>query len=206
MKISVFYHVFQAPGWEYIYQSQIHRLYSSGIVKNSNHFFIGVAGKEPLPYIPKKANVKHHLDCSSEAPTLCDLHNQMMQNSEDGIVMYIHTKGVHNKSLQTDAWRLYMEYFLIDKWKICVDVLKLHPCAGVQLNTNPSLHYSGNMWWAQSQHIRSLPSPCGESRSGCEFWVCSSLNKSHRSAWCLHSPPDGMNLYASTIQPKHYVD
>jgi hypothetical protein len=205
MKISLFYHVYQASGWEYVYQSQIHRLYSSGLVKNTDYLFIGVSGKQALPYIPKRAHVKHHVDHSSEAPTLCELHNQTINNYDEGNVMYIHTKGVSNKSLQTDAWRLYMEYFLIDKWEECAELLNCHPCVGVHMNSDPHLHFSGNMWWARSDYIRSLASPCLESRSGCEFWICSSVKAQNSSAWCIHEPPGGMNLYASIIQPKHYM-
>ncbi len=213
MSIAVFYHVFQSQGWEMLYQNQIHRLYASGLLKHSDHLHIGVAGSAPLPYIPKRANIKHHKDCSSEGPTLLDIHNYALSTKPAQKILYIHTKGVSKGSLQVDAWRLYMEYFLIDKWAECTILLDSHPCVGAQLRSkhlwphsgDVPLHYSGNMWWATAEHIAQLSPSYLSNRGNCEFWLCSSFSPKADSPYCVHSLPEETNMYAQIVQPKHYM-
>lgn len=206
-KISVFYHVFQAEGWEFLYQNQIHRLHASGLHGQIESIKICVSGEKELPYVPKKAEVIRNEDSSSEASTLRRAWEFSKNCVGTNNILYMHTKGVYNKSIQTDAWRLYMEYFLIDRWHECLAILKEHPCCGVQFHRNYHFpHFSGNMWWATSDHIASLNDNQLQSRAGCEFWICSSFSAGTDKPYCMHMPPDGMNLYHSIIQPKHYMD
>jgi len=204
--IAIFYHVFQADGWELMYQSQIHRLHASGLHEQADTIKICISGNKDLPYIPKKAEVIRNQDTSSEASTLKELWQYAKTCSTNTKILYMHTKGISNKSLQTDAWRLYMEYFLLDQWESCLEILKSHPCCGVQFHRNYHFpHFSGNMWWATSEHVASLNDDQLKHRAGCEFWVCSSFAPGTDKPYCMHMPPDAMNLYHSIIQPKHFI-
>jgi hypothetical protein len=207
--IAIFYHVFQTNGWEWMYQSQIHRLYASGLYKQADTFKICISGDKELPYIPEKAEIVRNQEMSSEASTLREMWQYAKTCCDNTRILYMHTKGIYNKSLQTDAWRLYMEYFLLDRWEHCLEILKSHPCCGVQLHnkktTHPPPHFSGNMWWATSEHIASLDVDYIKDRASTEFWICSSFAPETDKPYCMHMPEGGVNLYSWLIQPKHYM-
>jgi hypothetical protein len=100
-------------------------------------------------------------------------------------VLYIHTKGITGEiNPCIEDWVSYMIYFLINKWRICVDKLNDYVSVGVDLRDYPTLHYSGNVWWTTSNHILSLPqphdfanigkypNPLNSPRHNQEFWIC----------------------------------
>jgi len=100
-------------------------------------------------------------------------------------ILYIHTKGITGTINDCiEDWVSYMIYFLIGKWNICIETLKNFSTVGVDLRDYPTLHYSGNFWWATSNHIVSLPeprdfaniqkypNPLHSPRHNQEFWIC----------------------------------
>lgn len=59
-----------------------------------------------------------------------------------------------------NLWRKYMEYFIIDKYQTCIDILDQgFDACGTQLMKWPrtdQYHFSGNFWWAKSEYIKKL--------------------------------------------------
>jgi hypothetical protein len=111
-------------------------------------------------------------------------------------VLYIHTKNVGKEINPCIEDQIeYMLYFLVNKWDECLESLVDQDACGVDLRTEPILHYSGNFWWATSNHIRSLPSPVefnnlskypnplNSIRHNQEFWICHYTNKKYHSLW-----------------------
>jgi len=83
-------------------------------------------------------------------------------------------------------WRNYMLYFLVEKYKICLDILKTYDTCGVDLRLDPVEHYSGNFWWSTANHINNLPefkdmNIILSERHKAEFWICS--NGKHNNLW-----------------------
>jgi hypothetical protein len=88
-----------------------------------------------------------------------------------------------------------MLYFNVTQWKICIEKLQTNSTCGVDLREMPTLHYSGNFWWAKSQYIATLPepvlfnnlekypNPLQSLRHNQEFWICYDKNKNHVSLW-----------------------
>jgi hypothetical protein len=92
---------------------------------------------------------------------------------ENTYTLYFHTKGItsslrhfkndpHEINLYRNYqyWRHYLNYGVLEKWQECVDALDNgYDVAGINFQTYPHTHYSGNFWWANSNHIASLPNP-----------------------------------------------
>ena len=120
------------------------------------------------------------------------LHTFCQSQTETVNVWYIHSKGVSRSDwpiiaaikswTHITAWRKFMEYFLITKYQTCVEKLETYDTCGANLRTYPQLHYSGNFWWATSDHIKKLPSRIGSNYLDPEMWICSVGSKHH----CLH--------------------
>ena len=60
MKIAIFYHVAQIGMGAFIYQQQLHRLYTSGLIEAADYIHFGVNGDQELFNIPSKAIVKQN--------------------------------------------------------------------------------------------------------------------------------------------------
>lgn len=97
-------------------------------------------------------------------------------------ILYLHTKGVTTPDNPCiDDWRKYMTYFNINQYEKCLYSLNQYDSCGVDLVDDPTLHYSGNIWWANSSYIKKLPtineikfpktSPILSIRHNAEFWI-----------------------------------
>jgi len=171
MKIAIFYHIAQMGMSAFIYQQQLHRLYTSGLIEAADYIHFGVNGDNELFNAPDKAKVKYNSKqyWNTEKETLLDLRDFCKEN-EDYKVLYFHTKGATKDELCVQSWRLMMEYFVIDKWKECVKELDEYTCVGIQMcrvgpsiypdgtikEENPTIVYAGNFWWANAFYINRL--------------------------------------------------
>jgi len=55
MKLAIFYHISQIGLGAFYYQSQIHRLYTSGLISQASHIHFGVNGDQELFNVPENA-------------------------------------------------------------------------------------------------------------------------------------------------------
>lgn len=192
MKIAIFYHIAQMGLGAFIYQQQLHRLYTSGLIEAADYIHFGVNGDQELFNVPLKATIKQNENWKEETETLLDLKNFSEKNL-DYKILYFHTKGVSKGTLIANAWRLMMEYFVIDKWKDCVKMLDDYDCVGSNLNpvgetiwsdgtsTKPiqgTYNFTGNFWWANSKHIQTLDHKFlySDYRIDRELWIGSNSN------------------------------
>lgn len=109
----------------------------------------------------------------TENATSRKIYNDAKNSTEDYYVLYFHTKGVtstlrhfHNDPREMNSfrtyqyWRHYLNYGVLEKWKNCIETLDSgYDTAGVNYQTYPHPHYSGNFWWSKVSHIRTLPDP-----------------------------------------------
>jgi hypothetical protein len=104
---------------------------------------------------------------------------------------YFHTKGVSRGPLESPPpirvgeeqrvvprttfynTRRNMDYFILEKHDICTWWLGHgYDAVGTALSRHPALHFSGNFWWATSEHLSRLP-PLRDSYYGAEMHICS---------------------------------
>jgi hypothetical protein len=71
--------------------------------------------------------------------------------------LYIHTKGTTAISITQHTWRQIMMYWLVDKYKICIDILSRgFNTIGIFYSPYPKKHYSGNFFWFDSEYLKKL--------------------------------------------------
>jgi hypothetical protein len=100
-----------------------------------------------------------------EKPYLVEVQKYALMCVKKTPLLYLHSKGVTRQGninipghVSTDNWRQFMQYFLIKKWKSCLHLVCTgSDTVGCNYNEEPSPHYSGNFWWATSDHIANLP-------------------------------------------------
>ena len=192
MKIAIFYHIAQMGMSAFIYQAQLHRLYASGLIQAADYIHFGVNGDQELFNVPDKVVIKTNTYWKEETETLISLRDFALENP-DYKILYIHTKGASKNTLNSQSYRLMMEYFVIDKWKKCVKYLNDYDCVGqtwivngdtilsngeVIHNTKNVGHFSGNFWWANASYINKLDNTYLESgyRLDREFWIGTGKN------------------------------
>lgn len=217
MKLAIFYHTFQNQISAFIYQQQINRLFVSGLMKETDYFHIGVNGNQEMFYTPPKAKVVYNQNWKEETETMIALKDFAYENP-DYKILYFHMKGASKGTLVSNAWRLMMEHFVIDKWKECVYELNTYDCIGANLNpvgetlwcdgttTKPvegTYNFTGNFWWANSKHIQTLDHKflCSDYRIDRELWIGSNPNSNPKSIY----QPGIFDSYTHFYQEDDYV-
>ena len=102
-------------------------------------------------------------------------------NGEKVNVLYLHTKGISyskgtNIYNNVNDWIQYMLYYLVQNYKTCVKMLKEYDTVGVNYLSSPNHHWSGNYWWATSEHIASLDVDFLTKKHDAEWWCLSKEN------------------------------
>lgn len=197
MKIAIFYHIAQMGLGAFIYQSQIHRLYTSGLIQAADYIHFGVNGDQELFNVPEKAKIKRNTNWKEETETLIALKDFAEENP-DYKILYFHTKGASKSTLNSQSWRLLMEYFVIDKWQDCVSYLNDYDSVGhcwavlgdtvwsngeLTTNVNHVGHFPGNFWWANASYIQRLNHQYLNTsyRLDREFWIGTGENYKFKS-------------------------
>jgi hypothetical protein len=216
MKIAIFYHIGQIGIGAFVYINQVHRLYASRLIKEADYIHFGVNGNQELFNVPDKAKVIYNQNHKEETETLMSLRDFCKQNP-DYKVLYFHTKGVSKESMNAESWRLMMEYFVIDRWKECVEYLNDYDVVGSNLKVlGPTTwsdgtqtwekagtqHFVGNFWWANASYVNTLDDEFLKSdfRLDREFWIGTGDGKMKS----LYQPED-YEPYTYFYQEKDYV-
>ena len=107
----------------------------------------------------------------TENYTMRKIYDHAKSSSSPELICYIHQKGITRtikyNSLDMESikryyyWRQYLNWGVIKNWKRCVETIEKEgiDVAGINFNFKPSPHYSGNFWWASTDHIKALPDP-----------------------------------------------
>jgi len=102
---------------------------------------------------------------------------------------YFHTKGVSHSLKEKDFHekRRNLDYFILEKHEMCIYWLdRGYDAVGTALSLFPTLHFSGNFWWATSSHLYTLPAEIRPTYYAPEMYICSSPNGKYISI-CQHT-------------------
>lgn len=197
MKIIIAYHAY-LYGENYITMmtEQFRLLLSSGLYQACDKLYIGIvdsANKKPDNGIEwvnyfwkidtdKKIEIVVYPTNHDETNTLKWIRDYSANNPGD-YILYFHTKGITHFTEPTEDWRKYMEYFVIENWKDCIQKLNEgFDCCGVIWNTKTIWgdfpHFSGSMFWTKTDYINTLNHDYLDSdwRLHREFWIGSNPN------------------------------
>jgi hypothetical protein len=192
MKFSVFIHAtnllvdkFGVDNKDHCQQilNQIEQyMLESEIYKDADNIFLEIQGHQEkvikfnVPNSTINYNGRHAHDW--EFPTLNKIR-EYSSNNPSNSVLYIHTQGVSYQTTKLiEDRREYLLYWNVTNYKKCLEFLKTNDTCGAMLIGDPVKHYSQNFWWANCNHINTLPDPSTmtpvfDLRHNAEFWVCS---------------------------------
>lgn len=213
-KVLVFSHNYLSKDWRTIVGEQLGLLRRTGLYGKASQIHFGVYSEDfdsltefqsmvRAVDTESKSKIDFHQTNDNERPTLMRLQEVCRENP-GADVLYYHTKGVSSdpfsdpeKHRTVTSWRHAMEYFCIEKWPRCIDLLRTHDCVGI-LYANwknayfEMVYFSGNFWWATSDHVNRTP-PMSER----DNWMgCEGLITSVPHVFC--------NLYHPTIKPQGF--
>lgn len=227
--IYIFSHNYLVNNWEEIFIDQLTKLLNSYLYSNADKIFFGVYS--PIEYnylkftsilaehdIERKISVVKFEENLDEFTTLSFLQNTICDLNFDVNVLYYHLKGVTSIQNHSDvnvtneavtSWRNVMEYFLIEKWYNCIEMLYNYDSVGCFWNDEnhemyPNM-YCGNFWWSKSSHIKNLPkiNDIKNDRMNAERFI----GLAKHNWFNMKSPTlDKNQLYEAVWEPEEYRD
>ena len=183
----IFYHLWTVGEWDRVNKGIFTEIANSGLGNRIDKMYICVNTdidfKEINLYgIPEnKVEFIRIPDTKSEWPTLDLLYSKYIKIPNTP-VLYLHCKGArftNNDNIYgpVNSWTNGMTYFTVTKWKKCINFLNSGKSSvGIRVERIPSVHYSGNFWWINSNSIKFLADPTKQdqgfgNRHGAEFWI-----------------------------------
>lgn len=160
-KIIVFIHIATIGNYQHIVNEIFESLTKTNLINEADSINVCIVGNGNVN-IPKNKNIKINRTSNiniGEFYTLKQVEHYSKNTLTNDKILYIHTKGVtlpNNECI--NDWRKYMLYFNVERHKQAINELKTYDTYGVDLVTEPTKHYSGNFWWANTNHIKNLPS------------------------------------------------
>lgn len=175
-KVFGFYHVCLVRDWGYIVKDQIELILKSGLYDRTYKIFVSCLGTvTQRKHLEKMLPPKFKIVFFNEDIKLAEIpimqYMQDLSKTDKFILWYIHTKGVTSGARNSNIvhWRKVMEYFIIERYKKCLQTVSLSKCdaCGVlaydlssrpsNLTPNGGHFFAGNFWWSKSKFIRTLP-------------------------------------------------
>ena len=169
--IKIFYHLTDLPGWEEITKEQLDTLTSSGLLDVAEEVYFNLHYNESsfdklkhtyskydnIRWVfrkPKKDDFEH---------TTYKLMKEITNSSTyEFNALYFHQKGITKlgtkHELPTRDWRRLMDFWNIEQWQFCNDILNDGiDTLGCLLVTDPTVHFQGTTRWMTSDYIKTLP-------------------------------------------------
>ncbi len=210
MNNVIFFHIAKiGERYQEIVDEIFSYIFDSKLIEDIEYIFISIlgTGEFNFPIHNKIKIIFENPDLNLlEFPTLL-LLKDFAKNNINYNILYLHSKGVstnENEIKNVDSWRRYMLYFNITRYKDCLKFLKEYDTCGVDLHSNPVLHYSGNFWWGTSNYIKNLPEfeympTIISNRHKAEFWICYNKTSKHKAMWEAN-----VNLYSNDYTENFY--
>ncbi len=182
--IRCYYHVSFLNDYLRITQSIFDKMIDSGLMDACEGVFIGCLGSEDELHKFKELISKYPkakiIDWSNQLNLWEGFTLQYLKHDADALpefyACYLHSKGCtrsyddtdtyrNNEKRYEEFWKDYLVYSVVTRWKDCYKALSLPDigydtasCRMIPLRKSASIvqHGSGNMWWAQSEYIKTL--------------------------------------------------
>jgi hypothetical protein len=197
------YHIAIMNNWREVVAEQTARMIESGLLERTNQVLIGVVGgKLNQGDLRRDLARKSTIVCSPNLKDYEFLTLRVLQNhsiNHNFKAWYVHTKGVSREPNQlVTNWRRLMEYFIIDRFNVCITELDSCDACGVNIITkyHPGRFFAGNFWWSNSRHLSKLPQ-IGSLELSCRFlaehWIgwnsaqMKDLYDGDRDSYCIES-------------------
>jgi hypothetical protein len=158
-KILAYFHLATIGQYQQIYEELINKVLDSGLIDSVDFLYTCVVGDGHLNEIHHEKIITIRVGEISdyEFPTLSKIEKDISETSENIKIFYFNGLGVTENSEHKKSWRGYLSYYNIIRHKDCINYLDTFDVCGVDWRTNPTPHFSGNFWWANSSYLKNLP-------------------------------------------------
>jgi hypothetical protein len=163
-----------------IFDMLVKRIHNSGLYDALDVLRISVVSDNGLFHDdsrfhdPKMTLVYKGRSEEYERPTLLLIKKQSVDDPEDTLYFYLHTKGLrHIGTEQEDNvidWIKLMLYWNIDCWRTAIEVVS-NECYWTYGCNHTGIHYSGNFWWSKHSHMKRLSDHIPDYYTAPEDWV-----------------------------------
>jgi len=196
--IHHFYHIYcgfdyagKEDSWKLPLENHLIALKQSGLNNYINTMHIGLVGNDNHRQHAKDFISQHEINFTVvaesingfEQVTQDQLYNFAQTNN--GYILYAHTKGSFNLNQQNIDWCKSMTYFNIIKWRDCVARLNQFDAVGCNWfdfsGQSPShlggphvgqRWFAGTFWWSKLNRIRDIGrGPTHYTRWDAEVWI-----------------------------------
>lgn len=190
MTLHHFYHIYCNDNWGQIVPFHIECLKRYGLLDNLTSFKIGLVGSQHHRDI-----VKHFLDTKNikfeivaeadngwEQVTMNKLYEFSQTNN--GYVLYAHSKGAVNNGEQNRQWRKSMTWYNVVKWRDAINKLDSVDAVGCHwhdFTKQTASHlggphtgncwFAGTFWWSKLDLLKQIGPPGMSSRYDAEVWI-----------------------------------
>lgn len=182
--IHHFYHIYADGGWQEPVQEHIRAL-QMGLYEALDTFAVGIVGSQE-----RRTHVKQYLDSTglkyavaAEADSGWEQVTQIpmweFSKSNDGIILYAHTKGAYDPNNVNVRWRRSMCYWNVIRWADAVERLKecetygchwIYPQISMPEHKYGNPMYAGTFYWTRCELMRTWMQPTVEHRHAAEGW------------------------------------
>jgi hypothetical protein len=147
-----------------------------GTDKTHRSYVNGTTPTTPTtPISDKYVHLAHYAKKAGEVQTLSYLQRFCHLNPLSK-VLYFHNKGSYHPSPRNDLFRSLLNAFVLNPH--CLSALDTHAydTCGWRISPVPTVHYSGNFWWARCAYINQLVDPLSQQTNN-TFQTASKVSK-----------------------------
>lgn len=185
-KLFVFYHIYAAGKWQEPTSEFLKAYQKWGLINNVDTLRVGIVGNqtqqtEVIQYLVNEKidfEVVARAERGDEQVTQIKLHEFSLTN--DGYVLYTHTKGASRQDGVNELWRRSMYFYNVGQWQTAVQKLDEGFDAVGQHWMFPTKHhpehrgspfFGGTTWWTTLKHIKEIGPPPTFNRHDAEGWI-----------------------------------
>jgi len=177
-KIIGYFHICQIGDWKRSFDMLFNCVKNYGLYDNTNEIRLGILNNNGNidDYRLHDSKIKIIFVATPhfyERLTLLHMRNSCDSDGKETVYWYLHTKGLRHFGTPKESfvidWIKLMLYWNIQKWRYALDVLNTHNTYGINIFRN--VFYSGNFWWARSEHVACLPTHIEDYYTAPEEWI-----------------------------------
>jgi hypothetical protein len=182
MKIWIYYHIAQLPYWKELVEEKITLMQSHGLWQAADKIVLQMHYDEfeaqdwldTRPDILNDSRIEIVKHCTrfgvigirpsykglGEVYSVREMHDDCLAAEENTAVFHFHTKGIRYREEEivwprAQKWNRYIEYFNIDRWRLCYEAIKAgYDTVGCNWHNGC---WSGTIWWASTDYIKTIP-------------------------------------------------
>jgi hypothetical protein len=175
--------------WKPILEKHITSVIESNLINHISPIKIGITSDrnnfDEVKKVLDSYSIPYEIVVESktgwEQETLCKMHD--FAQSNDGYVLYAHSKGAYTDIPVNHTWRETMTYFNVLHWEKAVEKLSDYDAVGCywiddshQKKGGASPHqgqrwFAGTFWWSKLSILRNIEKPRMLTRWDAEVWI-----------------------------------